>query len=217
MTAGKKSGKYKKKIAVNIKRLMIYLAGVFLVSLGIVLCKKCGLGISPISSIPFVLEEILPLSFGTLTICFHLVNILLQLILACRFMDIQILLQIPVAVLFGYVIDGLQAVVNFDEGVILNQYLALVFSILFTALGMVCMLSMNLVQNPPDGLVKLISVKAGTELGKVKIIYDITSVIISVLLGLIFLGRVKGMGIATVASALFVGKTVTWLKRQRVE
>ena len=40
------------------KRVFIYLLGIFFVSLGIVLCKKCNLGISPISSITFVLEEI---------------------------------------------------------------------------------------------------------------------------------------------------------------
>ena len=55
-------------------RLMIYLAGIFMVSLGIVLCKKSELGISPISSVPYVLEYIVPVSFGTLTMFFHLAN-----------------------------------------------------------------------------------------------------------------------------------------------
>ena len=62
-------------------RLCVYALGIWLVSFGIVLCKKCGFGISPISCIPFVLEKLLPVSFGTLTMLFHLVNILLQMIL----------------------------------------------------------------------------------------------------------------------------------------
>lgn len=190
--------------------------GLVLVSLGIVLCKKCGLGISPISSIPYVLEEAVPVSFGTLTMGFHLANILLQLVLTREMGNVRILLQIPVAFLFGQVIDILQKLIQFDEGRILNQGIALALSVFFTALGMVLMIHMDLVQNPPDGLVKLISQKSGRELGQVKIIYDTVCVAISAAVGLALLGRVKGMGIATVVSAVFVGRTVTWLK-ERIE
>lgn len=196
-----------------VKRTAIYMLGLVLVSLGIVLCKKCGLGISPISSIPYVLEEVVPVSFGTLTMGFHLANILLQLLLTGEMgKNVRILLQIPVAFLFGQVIDILQKLIQFDEGRILNQGIALALSVFFTALGMVLMLRMDLVQNPPDGLVKLISQKSGRELGQVKIIYDIVCVAISAAAGLAFLGKVKGMGIGTVVSAVFVGRTVTWLK-----
>ena len=62
-------------------RIALFITGTFAASFGIVLCKKCGLGISPVSSIPFVLEPVSSFSFGTLTFLFHLVNIVLQLIL----------------------------------------------------------------------------------------------------------------------------------------
>lgn len=196
-----------------VKRVIIYLLGIVMVSLGIILCKKSNLGISPISSIPFVLEEIVPVSFGTLTIFFHLVNIFLQLLLIHKIGDMQILLQIPVAMLFGQVIDFFQKYINFNNEFMINQVIALIFSVFFTALGMVCMISMDMVQNPPDGLVKVISQKTDKELGKIKIIYDIACILLSIAIGLIFLGKVRGMGIATVVSALFVGKTVIWIKK----
>lgn len=196
-----------------VKRVGIYLLGIVLVSLGIILCKKCNLGISPISSIPFVLEDIVPVSFGMLTIFFHLANIFLQLLLIHKIENMQILLQIPVAVLFGRIIDCLQKYIIFDNEFIINQAIALILSIFFTALGMVSMISMDLVQNPPDGLVRAISQKTGRELGKTKMAYDAICVLVSVVIGLIFLGKVRGMGIATVVSALFVGRTVTWLKK----
>ncbi|MGN1193343.1 MAG: YitT family protein [Dorea sp.] len=203
-----------KKLQGYMRRFFIYFVGLVLVSLGIVLCKKCNLGISPISSIPYVLEDVLPFSFGTLTMLFHLVNIFLQLALIREIWNVRILLQVPVAFLFGQVIDLLQRCVNFNNEVLIYQWIALILSVFFTALGMVLMISMNLVQNPPDGLVKVISQKTEKELGRVKIIYDITSVVISVMIGLIFLGKVKGMGIATIVSAIFVGRTVTWLKQK---
>ena len=86
----------------SIKRFGVYFLGMISVSLGIVLCAQCGLGISPISSIPFVIKELSFLTFGQLTMLFHLVNTLLQMILLKKFHDVKILLQIPVA----FYLDG---------------------------------------------------------------------------------------------------------------
>ncbi|MGN0266771.1 MAG: YitT family protein [Lachnospiraceae bacterium] len=202
------------KEKLTVSRIGIYLSGVVMVSLGIVLCKKCNLGISPISSIPYVLEDLLPLTFGTLTMLFHFVNIAFQMILAKKILDLKLFLQIPLAFIFGVVIDFIQEIVHFDETVLLYQIIALILSVFFTALGMVCMLSMNLIQNPPDGAVREISHISGNELGKVKISYDLVCVGISLIIGLIFLKSPKGFGIATIISAVFVGKTVTWLKKE---
>lgn len=193
-------------------RIVVYVAGIFMVSLGIVLCKKCNLGISPISSIPYVLELIVPLSFGTLTTLFHFVNTAAQMILSRKFTDGKLWLQVPLAFVFGRVIDWVSAVVNFDGTVILYQMIALVLSVFFTALGMVCMLGMNLIQNPPDGTVKQIAQMAGKEVGSVKVIYDVSCVVLSLAIGLVFLRRIAGFGVATIVSAIFVGKTVTWIK-----
>ncbi|MCD7886382.1 MAG: DUF6198 family protein [Clostridiales bacterium] len=198
-------------------RCIIYLAGIFLVSLGIVLCKKCNLGISPISSIPYVLEELVPLSFGTLTMLFHFVNIALQLILTRKLLAPKILLQIPLAFVFGCVIDWLQELVVFDGTILLYQVLALAGSIFVTALGMVCMINMNLIQNPPDGFVRQLSQQLQTELGTVKIVYDCSCVVIATVLGLVLLGRAKGLGVATVFSMLLVGRTVTWLQTMKIK
>lgn len=201
----------KKKTYNMAARLGIYFAGLWIVSLGIVLCKKCGFGISPISCVPFVLESVVPLSFGTLTMIFHLVNILIQAVLK-KGIDIKLVLQVPVAVLFGWVIDLLQKLIVITPDMIALRVLALVFSVFFTALGMLFMVSMNLVQNPPDGTVKMLSIRCRREFGTVKIAYDVVCVAAAAVLGLIFLGKLSGIGIATIVSALFVGRTVSWLR-----
>lgn len=192
------------------KRLTIYLTGMILVSFGIVLCKKCGLGISPISSIPFVLEDILPLSFGTLTMLYHLVNILLQMIVSGKITK-KILLQIPIAIIFGQIIDFFQKLLTYNADTILLQLVSLILSVIFTALGMVFMINMHLVQNPSDGFVHLISKKTGKELGQVKILYDISCVMISLIIGFVCLHHMKGFGLATIVSALTVGKLVSFI------
>lgn len=192
----------------SIKRFGIYFSGMISVSLGIVLCAQCGLGISPISSIPFVIKEISFLTFGQLTMLFHLINIFLQMILLKRFRDVKLLLQISVAFLFGYLIDLIKSMLMIDQSNLFMKIMALILSIFFTALGMVMMVRMDLVQNPPDGCVKAIAAVLSKEFGDIKIIYDIGCVLIAILIGMIFLRQPFGMGIATLASAIFVGKTV---------
>lgn len=198
------------------KRSLIYVIGIFFVSLGIVLCKKCGMGISPISSIPLVLSYATPLSFGILTLLFHFVNTALQMILSKKMRDVKMWLQIPLAFVFGWVIDWLNGMIRLENPVLLLQIVMLIGSVFFTALGMVCMLDMNLIQNPPDGTVRQISILLGKDLGTVKIGYDLVCVISSVLLSIVFLERVEGFGLATIISAIFVGKMIGWIRQAAV-
>ena len=55
---------------------------------------------------------------------------------------------------------------------------------------------------------KAIAAVLAKEFGDIKIIYDIGCVLIAILIGMIFLRKPFGMGIATLVSAIFVGKTV---------
>lgn len=194
-----------------IGRTSVFLIGIVLVSAGIVLCKKSGLGISPISSIPFVMEELLPLSFGTLTMLFHFLNTLIQIVLEQTELSKK-LLQIPLAFVFGSVIDLIQKILCVDITYWFWQIFALCGSVIFTAFGMICMLSADLVQNPPDGTVKVLSRRFHIELGKIKNGYDVICVICSVAIGICFLKKIKGFGVATIVSAIFVGRCITWMQ-----
>ena len=72
---------------------------------GVAFSIKASLGTSPISSVPYVVSLFAPLTVGTATIVMHCVFILLQiLILRRQYHPIQ-LMQLPVAVLFGYLTD----------------------------------------------------------------------------------------------------------------
>lgn len=195
-----------------IYRLGIYFAGMILVSLGIVLCVKCELGVSPISSVPYVLEFLTPLTFGTLTMLFHFCNSIIQYILEKKLINVKVLLQVPVAFLFGIIIDFFKNIMNFTAENLIFKILLMVMSILFTALGMHFMLSMKLVQNPPDGTVNIIAHLLNKNVGTIKVYYDVIMVILSVVLGAVFLHGLKGFGVATIISAIFVGRTLTLIK-----
>ncbi len=114
----------------NVYRLGIYIIGMIFVSLGIVLCVKCELGVSPISSIPYVLGYLTPLTFGTLTMVFHFLNSIVQYILEKRLFNVKVLLQIPVAFLFGVIIDFFKNIMSFQAENLIFKILLMIMSII---------------------------------------------------------------------------------------
>lgn len=197
------------------KELAIYLLGIFLVPAGIVLCKKSELGISPISCVLYVIETFTPLSFGTLTMLFHLANTFAQIILTKQILSRKLLLQIPLAMVFGQTIDLLQRSFSLDTFPLWLRCIALLASVAITAAGMVCMLTVGWVANPPDGAVKEIGIKAGIPFGTAKVMYDSGVVILSIILGLLFCGKILGVGIGTVVSALLTGRCTAAIMKAR--
>lgn len=192
-------------------RISFFLAGLICVCVGIVLCKKCALGISPISSIPYVLSLALPLSFGQFTMLFHFVNIAGQMILQ-KSVRLKTSLQILLALVFSTVIDFFDSILSVPADYLPAQLEALILSIVFTALGMVLMVHADLIQNPVDGFVKQVAERVSKPLGTVKICYDLSCVVISLLLSMLLLRRLEGFGLATITSAVFVGKYVGWIR-----
>lgn len=87
------------------KRYLLLFAGLSIMAFGVAFSIKASLGTSPISSVPYVVSLFAPLTVGTATIVMHCVFILLQiLILRRNYHPIQ-LMQLPVAVFFGYLTD----------------------------------------------------------------------------------------------------------------
>ncbi len=201
-------------------RLPLYIAGAFLLGFGIVLCVKCEMGVSPINSIPYVITHLIPLSLGTISIFFYLINIVLQFFLSERKYYLSIVLQLPVSLLFGLVIDLWDALIPTAETIVM-RIVCLCGSLFFTALGIMLIVAMHLVSDPPTGAVQAISRTAKKDMGTIKIIYDCSCVVISLLISLLGTHRIIGFGIATIVSAVCVGRILAilqgtvgkWLKR----
>lgn len=192
-------------------RILLYLVGAVLLGFGIVLCVKCQMGVSPINSVPYILTYLTPLSLGTLSILFYLVNIALQLILSERKDYISILLQLPVSFLFGFVIDIWGALLPFAENIVM-QIVCLCASLFFTAFGIMLLVTAQLVPDPPTGAVQAISRASKKAMGNIKIIYDSSCVVISLLISLLGTHRIIGFGLATVVSAICVGRILAFLQ-----
>ena len=79
----------------NIKiRLVVYLIGLFIMTLGISMSVKSNLGVSPVSSIPYTITCITGLEIGKATILFHIVLVALQFVILRGAFQIKSLLRL---------------------------------------------------------------------------------------------------------------------------
>lgn len=177
-----------------------------IMSFGVAFSIKAGLGTSPISSLPFVLSLIAPLTVGTATIALHLVLILLQILLLRRRYDPFQLLQLPVALLFGWLTDlSVWVVRGLEPASYPAQWLTCILGILLVGLGVSLEVNAHVVTLAGEGLVLAICQVSPLKFGNVKIGFDVSLVLSASLLSLLFLGRLEGVREGTVAAALLVG------------
>lgn len=79
----------------NIKiRLVVYLIGLFIMTLSISMSVKSNLGVSPVSSIPYTITCITGLEMGKATILFHIVLVALQFVILRGAFQIKSLLRL---------------------------------------------------------------------------------------------------------------------------
>ena len=83
-------------------RFLVYIVGLFIMTLGISLSVKSNLGVSPVSSIPYTITCITGLEMGKATILFHIVLVVMQILILRKAFQMKNLLQVVVGVIFGY-------------------------------------------------------------------------------------------------------------------
>ena len=187
-------------------RLVMLLVGFGVMAFGVAFSIKGALGTSPISSVPYVTGYISGLSVGTTTIIMNGIFVLLQIaILRRRYQWVQ-LLQFPAAIVFGLFIDGAGVVLQgIHYSNYLQQWVLCAIGIVLVGLGVSIEVTAWLVTTAGEGVVLAICQVAPVKFGNMKVIFDVTLVCISVVTGLVFLGRLEGVREGTVAAAICVG------------
>jgi uncharacterized membrane protein YczE len=189
-------------------RATIYILGLFSLALGIVLNTKANLGVSPIISVPYGISAIWNVNLGGATAAIYTLYVFGQILLLGRdFSPIQ-LLQIPLSVIFGMVINFFSAFIIVNSNSLVFNLFILMLGIIFTGIGASFTLLMNIIPNAADGFVQAASKRTGQKLGTVKNILDASSVLVTILIGLVFHGKIVGIGIGTVIAVIFVGRVI---------
>ena len=188
-------------------RIPMYFVGLFIMTIGIALSVKSNLGVSPVSSIPYTMTCVWGIEMGKATIIFHAALVLIQiLLLRKRFKPIN-LLQVVVGIVFGYFTTFCNYLATFlpsTDNIAMRIVLMLV-STVFIAVGIFFYLPANLIPLAGEGVMQAVSDVTHIEFAKVKIGFDCSMVIISVITCMICIHSLGSVGVGTVIAAFLVG------------
>lgn len=95
-------------------RILIYSIGLVVLSIGITLNTKSGLGVSPIISIPFSISSIFNLNFATMTFVVYTMFVIIQFIIKGKNRQWIDILQIPFSLLFSVLINFFNGIFQFN-------------------------------------------------------------------------------------------------------
>lgn len=187
-------------------RCALLLAGLAVMALGVALSIKAELGTSPISSVPYVSGLISGLSVGTTTIIVNSLFVLAQILMLRSQYDWYQLLQIPVAIVFGLMIDMFSLLMgDIVLSSYIQQWLFCAAGIIFVALGVSMEVTAELITTAGEGLVLAICQVTSFKFGNVKVAGDVTLVILAAAASLLVLGELAGVREGTAAAAVLVG------------
>lgn len=200
VTAGRRSSNI-------VVRCIIYFFGLLIMTLGVAVSVKSDLGVSPVSSIPYTMTCVRGIEMGKATIVFHAALVLVQVILLRRKFQLKNLLQIPVGVLFGYMTTFSNHLMTFlpDPGNIYIRLGMVVISTVLVAIGLFFYVPADIIPLAGEGVMLAISKVADKAFSTVKIAFDVTMVVISLITCLILIHSLGSVGIGTVIAAVMVG------------
>lgn len=215
----------KRSPAEHTRRWLAMLAGVTLISFGVVFTLKAALGTTAVNSLPFALSCILDhLTIGNCIILLNVLFVLIQILVLRRdFHPIQ-LLQLVISFVNGYITDFAKWLM---EGMVpanyVLQWIFCLVGLLFVGTGVTLEVIANEVPTATEGLAVMLSKVTGMKFGNGKITVDCTLVSLALVLSYLFLDKTHsipqlllslvkdnyyGIGLGTLAAALLVGQIV---------
>ena len=194
-----------------IKRICLFVAGLFIMSVGVAFSIVSTLGTTPISSISYSLALITNIDIGITTFIFNATLIFIQfLILRSKFHKKR-LLQLINCLLFGYFTDLALYLVSFIpfDGSVVMSVLFLAVSIFSIAFGIFIYMPANIAPLPGEGCVESVAIVTGWRFSTIKIGFDASMVIISLAMcALWYTDIFAAVNVGTVISAVMVGFTL---------
>ena len=172
--------------------------GLVVVALGVGLSIKSNLGIAPLSCIPTVLNlKFTAVSVGSFTWIFNLLFIVIQAFVLKKDFKWTHVLQVLPILIFGYMVDGAIWLFDAIQSPATNYWVQLVLclvSVVLTAVG----IRLEVVGQgwilPADNTLHIITVRTRAKFSVVKVLMDVSLVVITVLLALLFFGLLTGNG-----------------------
>ena len=187
-------------------RLCLLVFGMLVMTMGISLVTTADIGTTPISTVPYTLSEITDFTFGQMTFAINVGFVAFQLLLLRSKFRAVNFLQIPVVWVFSMMLDWWMG--TFQRVDVSELWFAWLLSLsgnLFMAIGIYMQVRSKTLVQPGEGIVLAVALVTKKAFSTLKIINDVTLVVLAVLIALVFVGHPIGVGWGTLVSAVLVG------------
>ena len=194
-----------------IKRLVVYLIGVYFTAVAIAISKITPLGISPNSSLPNEISLILDANLGLVTAIVFASFVFIQWILLGKDFKVINFIQVLLSIIYGFFVNSAVALVNRVlppcDTYLLQIIYTLVSAVLLGAAVKVY-LAPKVMALPAEGLAQAVAQRFKIPFPTAKNVCDITIVTISVILSFAYFGTLYGIREGTIIHAILVGRSV---------
>lgn len=200
------------------RRFLIMLFGMFVTALGLAICVESDLGISPLTTLAYTLNNVVPsISLGTFTFLQHLMFFVLMVLVLRRDFRPYQLLQIPCSFLFGMFLDFWESLLSgCAPSFYAARFILLLLGCVVVALGFSLVFTSRVPLEANTAFLNAVSMRTRKPYGTLKLISDVIIVCIAAVVGLLFLRTVVGIREGTVVAALIIGPIAGFFNRRLV-
>lgn len=189
-----------------ILRILVYVGGFAIFSLGTALSIKSTLGVTATTSLPLSLGRVTGTSVGLMMTAMAGVYVLGQLILLRRQFPLITIGQIGTGMLMGFLVDFMG---NTLGSVVPSSYpqklLLTAISLPFISLGLSMIINANFLPSPSEGFSLAVAKKFGKEFSKTKVAVDCVTLLLALLVPLAFSVPIAGIREGTAINAVSIG------------
>lgn len=200
----------------TVKRILLYVFGLFFLSLGVSFSIEAAFGVSPVSSLAYAFALTSGLSVGMTTVIANILFIILQIILSRRIDIKEYSVQLIIAFLFGFFMDATLFLVQLlpSPNTIIIRILFLIVSLFIVGIGLLLYFNAKFPLMPYDALTYVISNKFQLPFTKAKVSSDLLNVGVAGAVCLVFIQSFGSIGIGTLIAAYFIGKILGWMMKK---
>ncbi len=189
-------------------------SGLVLTALSVCLFLRSGLGVTVISSVPLMLHYTFPfIDFGVWNMIFNAAMLVLAVVLLKR-ARASYIVSLFMAVIYGALIDLFKPVVFMLPISLPLSILYFLLSMLALSVGIAFYMKCRLPLLPCDVFIRDAVIAYRIPYRKVKTIFDISCLAVSLVFCFAVLGELRDIGIGTVVSAITTGSCVAFFMRR---
>ena len=171
------------------------------------------MGVTPISSIPYSLTLASGVNIGITTVIFNALLVFLQIPILKKRFNPKRLLQLINAFMFGSFTDlSLWNLSPMPDLPLDVNFTLLIVSMFLIAIGILIYMPANIAPLPGEGVVEAVSLAYDKRFFKVKVCFDTSMVVLSLIICGLFTSDIFGsVNVGTILAAIFIGIIIRYL------